>query len=53
MSYKVLDQFNAIWLFLPVYNDLTPHSQSDQNVSQWNGKEMKDMRRYLLGVVKQ
>jgi len=47
------DKYNAIWLSVPAYHDLTPKNKSYEEVSQWNGKEMKEMSRYLLGVVTQ
>jgi len=51
--HKRLDKFNAIWLSVPAYHNLTPKNQSYEEVSQWNGKEMKEWSRYLLGVVTQ
>jgi len=51
--YKWLDKYNAIWLFVPAYHDLTPTTKSYEEVSQWNGKEMKEMGWYMLGVVTQ
>jgi hypothetical protein len=51
--HKRLDKYNAIWLYMPTYHDLTPKNKSYENVSHWNGKEMKEMNRYLLGVVTQ
>jgi len=48
-----LDNYNAIWLSVPAYHDLTPQTKSYEEVSQWNGKEMKEMSRYLLRVVTQ
>jgi len=48
-----LDKYNAIWLSVPAYHDLTPKDMSYEEVSQWNGKEMKEMSRYLRGVVTQ
>jgi len=52
-TYKWLDKYNAIWLFVPAYHDLTPTTKSYEEVSQWNGKEMKEMGWYMLGVVTQ
>jgi hypothetical protein len=52
-THKRLDKYNAIWLSVPAYHDLTPKNKSYEEVSQWNGKEMKEMSRYLLGVVTQ
>jgi len=34
-------------------HDLTPRTKSYREVSHWNGKEMKEMSRYLLAVVTQ
>jgi uncharacterized protein YllA (UPF0747 family) len=48
-----LDKYNATWLSVPAYQDLTPKNQSYEEVSQWNGKEMKEMSRYLIRVVTQ
>jgi len=52
-AHKRLDKYNAIWLSVPAYHDLTPKSRSHEEVSQRNGMEMKEMSRYLLGVVTQ
>jgi len=49
-THKWLDKYNAIWLSVPAYHDLTPKTKSYEEVSQWNGKEMKEMSRNLLGV---
>jgi len=38
---------------MPAYHDLTPKYMSYEEVSQWNGKEMKEMSQYLLEVVTQ
>jgi hypothetical protein len=48
-----LDKYNAIWLPVPGYHDLTPKNMSYEDISQWNRKEMKEMSRYLTGVVTQ
>jgi len=48
-----LDKYNGIRLSVPAYHDLTPKNMSDEEVSQWNGKEMNKMSRYLGGVVTQ
>jgi hypothetical protein len=44
-------KYMAICLSVPAYHDLTPKYKSYEEVPQWNGKEMKQMSRYLLGVV--
>ena len=48
-----LDKYNAIWLSGPPYHILIPKNKLYEEVSQWNGKEMKEMSWYLLGVVTQ
>jgi hypothetical protein len=53
MTYERFDKYNAIWLSVPAYHDLTPKNKSYEEASHWNGKEMKEMSRYLLGVVTQ
>jgi hypothetical protein len=52
-THKQLDKYNAIWLSMPAYQDLTRISKSYEEVSQWNGKETKEISQYLLGVVTQ
>jgi uncharacterized protein YjiS (DUF1127 family) len=46
-----LDKYNAIWLSVPAYHYLTLKNKSYEEVSESNGKEMKEMSWYLLGVV--
>ena len=48
-----LNRYNALWLSVPAYHDLTPKTKSYEEVSQWSGKEVKEMSRYLLAVVVQ
>jgi hypothetical protein len=50
-THKRLDKYNAIWLFMPAYHNLTPKTMSYEEDSQWNENEMKEMIRYLLAVV--
>jgi len=50
-THKRLDNYNAIWFSVPAYHDLTPKTNSYEEVSQWNGKEMKEISRYVLGVL--
>jgi len=52
-THKHLDKYNAIWVSVPAYHDLTPKTKSYEEVSQWKGKEMKEMSQYLLVVVTQ
>jgi hypothetical protein len=48
-----LNRYNAIWLSVPGYHDLTSKNKSYREVSQWDGKKIKEMSRYLCGVVTQ
>jgi len=53
---KMHEQFqtyNAIWLSVPAHHELTPKNKSYEGVSEWDGNEMKEMSRYLHGVVTQ
>jgi len=50
-THERLYKYNAIWLSVPGYHDLTPNTKSYEEVSQWNGKEIEEMSRYLLVVV--
>jgi len=52
-THERLDKYNAILLSVPAYHVLTSKTKSYEDVSQWNGKEMMEMSRYLLGVVTQ
>jgi hypothetical protein len=52
-THERFDKYNAIWVSVPAYHDLTPKTKSYDEVSQWNGKVMKELSRYLLGVVTQ
>jgi hypothetical protein len=52
-THERLEKYNAIWLSVSAYHDLTTKNKSYEEISQWNGKEMKEMSRYLLGVVTQ
>jgi hypothetical protein len=37
-THEPLDKYNAIWLSVPTYHDLTPKNKSYEEASQWNGK---------------
>jgi hypothetical protein len=50
--HEQLDKYNAIWFSLPTSQDLTSKTMSYKEVSQLNGKEVKQISQYLLGVVK-
>jgi len=52
-THERLNKSHAIWSSVPAYHDLTPNNKSYEQVSQWNGKEMKEMSRSLLGVLTQ
>jgi len=48
-----LNKYNAIWLSVPAYHNLTPKNQWYVVLSQWTGKEMKEISQCPLGVVTQ
>ena len=48
--YDRLDKYNATWLSVPAYHDLTPKKKSYGNVSQWNGNVIQEVSQYLHGV---
>jgi hypothetical protein len=50
-KYERLDKKNVVWLSVPTYHDITPKNKSYEEISQSNGKQMKEMSRYLLGDV--
>jgi hypothetical protein len=52
-THERIDKYNAIWFSVPAYHDLTPKNKSYEEVSQWYGKEMKEISRYLIAVVTQ
>jgi hypothetical protein len=49
--HEQLDKYNALWLSMSAYHDLTPKTKSHEQVFQWNRKEIKKISQYLLGVV--
>jgi hypothetical protein len=52
-QHEWLDKYNAIWLSVPAYHNLSPKTKSYEEVSQRSGNEMKQMSLYLLAVVTQ
>jgi hypothetical protein len=52
-THKQLDKYNAIRFSVRAYHNLTPNNKLYEEVSQGNGKEMKDMRWNRGGVVTQ
>jgi hypothetical protein len=49
-THERLDQYNPTRLSMPGYHDLQLKTKSYEELSQSNGKEMKEMSQYLLGV---
>jgi hypothetical protein len=43
-------KFNAMWFSMPASNDLIPKAKLYEEVSQWQGKEIKETSQCLLGV---
>ena len=50
-QHKRLEKFNDIWLSVPAYLDMTKPRCAYEEVSWWNGGEIKTMTRFLVGVV--
>jgi hypothetical protein len=51
-THERLDKYNAIWKSVPANHNLTPTNKSYEEVSKRNGNDIKEIRYYLLGVVK-
>jgi hypothetical protein len=50
-THQQLAKYKVICFSVSAYHKLTPKTKSYEEVSQWNGKEMKEMCWYLLEVV--
>jgi hypothetical protein len=50
-KYNRLDRFNDLWLSVPAYPDFTKPTKAYEEVSQWTGKELKNMSRFLVSVL--
>jgi len=42
-THKWLNKYNAFWLSVAAYHDLTSKYKSDEQLSQWNRKEMNQL----------
>jgi hypothetical protein len=52
-THEWLNKLNAFLLSVPAYQDLTLKNVSYKEVSAWNGKDIKEISQYILGVVTQ
>jgi hypothetical protein len=43
------DKDHPIWLSVPAYGNRSPKTKLYEEISHWNGKEMKQMSRYMVG----
>jgi hypothetical protein len=50
-KHKRLERFNDLWLSIPAYPDFTKPTKAYEEVSQWTGKELKNMSRFLVSVL--
>ena len=50
--HKRLELFNNIWLSVPAYLDMSKPRCAYEEVSRWNGGEIKTMTRFLVGVTR-
>jgi len=51
-QHKRLELFNDIWLSVPAYLDMSKPRCAYEEVSRWNGGEIKTMTRFLVGVTR-
>jgi hypothetical protein len=51
-QHKRLEAFNNIWLSVPPYLDMAQPQKAYGEVSSWQGKEIKVMSRFLVGVLR-
>jgi Plavaka transposase len=51
-QHKRFEAFNNIWLSVPAYLDMTQPRRAYEEVSSWQGKEIKTMSRFLIGVLR-
>ena len=51
-QHKRLELFNNIWLSVPAYLDMSKSRCAYEEVSRWNGGEIKTITRYLVGVTR-
>ena len=50
--HKRLELFNDIWLSVPAFLEMSKPRCAYEEVSRWNGKEIKTMTRFLVGVTR-
>jgi hypothetical protein len=50
--HKRLEVFNNIWLSVPAFLDMSKPRCAYEEVSRWNGGEIKTMTRFLVGVTR-
>jgi len=50
-AHQRLDKYNALWFSVPAYHDLTPKTESYEDVTECSRNEMKENSRYQPGVV--
>ena len=46
-----MDLFNRVWTSVPPYQRFSQPSKAYEEVSHWQGKEIREMARFLLGVL--
>jgi hypothetical protein len=49
--HRRLPLFNRLWKAVPRYVDLPPNKKTYQEITQWTGREYKNMSRFLVGVL--
>jgi hypothetical protein len=51
-QHKRFEAFNNIWLSVPAYLDMAQPRRTYEEVSSWQGKEIKTMSRFLIAVLR-
>jgi hypothetical protein len=51
-QHERFEVFNNIWLSVPVYLDMAQSRRTYNEVSSWQGKEIKIMLRFLVAVLR-
>jgi hypothetical protein len=51
-QHKRFEAFNNIWLSVPAYLDMVQPRRTYEEVSSWQGKEIKTMSRFLVAVLR-
>lgn len=51
ISHGLYDRYNKLWLEVPPYHELPRPHKTYREVTNWQGKEIRNMAKYLLAVL--